>query len=373
MTTRASGIPPTVTVTWTRRSGALSRDDAQRIADALDAAPSDNTKRSYRGCLKRFAHWCARRGVIDLDLSEIPAAKADTIVAAWLTDLHDDGRAPGTISVHAAALGARSRVAGTRDPRGPLTSATLRGLRRLAAEEAASGTPRGRGQVAGVCWAQSDAAATLAAAAGTLAGLRDAALLRVGSDAMLRVSELAALRLEDITPQADGSGTLRLHRSKTDQEAEGATLYLGPPTMQAFDDWCEAAGITAGPLWLRVTRRGWRLHQPHYPNPLAHQSIRPHPRRSSSSRRRAGPCVGTLAARRLRAVARALRRRSARADAGRPLALGIHGRTLRLRRARRPWCRRASSLRGRLCIDRAARAPRRPALSRCGVCGQSCR
>ena len=274
MTTRASGIPPTVTVTWTRRSGALSRDDAQRIADALDAAPSDNTKRSYRGCLKRFAHWCARRGVIDLDLSEIPAAKADTIVAAWLTDLHDDGRAPGTVSVHAAALGAQSRVAGTRDPRGPLTSATLRGLRRLAAEEAASGTPRGRGQVAGVCWAQSDAAATLAAAAGTLAGLRDAALLRVGSDAMLRVSELAALCLEDITPQADGSGTLRLHRSKTDQEAEGATLYLGPPTMQAFDDWCAAAGITAGPLWLRVTRRGWRLHQPHYPNPLAHQSIR---------------------------------------------------------------------------------------------------
>ncbi len=167
-------------------------------------------------------------------------------------------RAPAPYTPLPSALG--PRVAGTRDPAGcdgwpP---------RKLRAAHLA------RGQVAGVCWAQSDAAATLAAAAGTLAGLRDAALLRVGSDAMLRVSELAALCLEDITPQADGSGTLRLHRSKTDQEAEGATLYLGPPTMQAFDDWCEAAGITAGPEtpepaahnWLWEKQRGGNLASP---------------------------------------------------------------------------------------------------------------
>ena len=50
---------------------------------------------------------------------------------------------------------------------------------------------RGRGQVDGLRREDAVAAARLAADEGSAHGLRDAALLRLGSDGLLRISELA--------------------------------------------------------------------------------------------------------------------------------------------------------------------------------------
>ena len=96
--------------------------------------------------------------------------------------------------------------------------------------------------------------AELAVEKGGLAGLRDAAILLTGADAMLRVGELAAVQVEDISYQDDGSGRLHLGHSKTDQYGNGAELYLGPATMKAIERWQDASGIEDGPLWRRVTR-----------------------------------------------------------------------------------------------------------------------
>ncbi len=98
-------------------------------------------------------------------------------------------------------------------------------------------------------------AAALAAAERLPAGLRDAAILRVMSDAFLRVSEAAALDWADVQQEADGSGRLTVRRSKTDQEAEGAVLFLGAPSMRAVRKWHDAAGVEAGPLFRRVWGR----------------------------------------------------------------------------------------------------------------------
>ena len=109
------------------------------------------------------------------------------------------------------------------------------------------------------------AAAAAAAAEGTTAGLRDAALLRVMSDALLRVSEVARVETGEIGRESDGSGRLALPRSKTDQEAEGAVAYLVPAT--ALDRWLRAAAAARtssgagergyeGAVWRRVTRSG---------------------------------------------------------------------------------------------------------------------
>ena len=49
----------------------------------------------------------------------------------------------------------------------------------------------------------------------------------VMSDAMLRVSELCALVVEDVTFEPDGSGRLIIGFSKSDQEGKGAVQYLG--------------------------------------------------------------------------------------------------------------------------------------------------
>ena len=142
----------------------------------------------------------------------------------------------------------RAKLQGLPSPTGAATDRVLAGFRR-------AGRGRGRGQVAGIAWAQVDAAATLAASdAGSLIGLRDAAILSVASDAMLRVSEVAALDVHDIEHASDGTGRLTIRVSKTDQEGTGVVAFLGTPTMRRVRAWVEAAELTQGPLFRRVRR-----------------------------------------------------------------------------------------------------------------------
>ena len=62
----------------------------------------------------------------------------------------------------------------------------------------------------------------------------DVALASVMRDGLLRVSEAAALRWGDVELAGDGSGRIRIPESKTDQEAEGVVLYLGPAAVLAL-------------------------------------------------------------------------------------------------------------------------------------------
>ena len=62
----------------------------------------------------------------------------------------------------------------------------------------------------------------------------DLALLEVMRDGLLRGSEAAALRWGDLEFHADGSGRLHVLRSKADQTAEGAVLYLGPAAVNSL-------------------------------------------------------------------------------------------------------------------------------------------
>ena len=106
-----------------------------------------------------------------------------------------------------------------------------------------------------------------------LRGLRDAALIGVGSDGLLRISEIAALQVEDVEQTEDGSGRLTVRSSKTDQEGAGEVLYLGESTVRRITAWADAAGITSGALFVRVRKNGLhrhetalhRLHSPDHP------------------------------------------------------------------------------------------------------------
>jgi integrase len=94
--------------------------------------------------------------------------------------------------------------------------------------------------------------AMLAACSTDVQGMRDAALLSVGYDAGLRVSELTAVAVQDLRPQPDGSGLLHLPRSKTDQEGLGAWAWLSADTMRRVAAWFAEADITEGVLFRRV-------------------------------------------------------------------------------------------------------------------------
>ena len=115
------------------------------------------------------------------------------------------------------------------------------------------------GQVAGIGWAHAKAAASLASNGGvSLQGLRDAAILRVMSDTLARISEVAALRCADVEADATGGGTVLIRASKSDQQDEGSTRYVGSATLAAVNRYLEATGHSAGPLFRQVRRGAQR-------------------------------------------------------------------------------------------------------------------
>ena len=99
------------------------------------------------------------------------------------------------------------------NPAGERTRQTLCGFRRAAAG-------RGAGQVDGTRWEEANRMAELAGSRGT-GDLRDALLLRIMSDCLLRGAEASALDVSDIR-FVDGWLHVEARRSKTDQEGRGS-------------------------------------------------------------------------------------------------------------------------------------------------------
>ncbi|MCY4365908.1 MAG: tyrosine-type recombinase/integrase [Chloroflexi bacterium] len=62
----------------------------------------------------------------------------------------------------------------------------------------------------------------------------DLALLSVLRDGLLRRSEAAALTWGDLELRDNGTALINIPRSKTDQEGEGVTLYIGPHAGEAL-------------------------------------------------------------------------------------------------------------------------------------------
>ena len=226
----------------------------ESVADLAAASLSKNTRRAYGGALQRLQAY----------LDKHDASLTDGWLAGYLVALFHRGHSPASASMVVSAVRFQARMTGSPSPVGPATDRVLAGFRR-------EGHHRGRGQVAGISWEMADTIAELIASAepGSLSALRDAALVSVMSDAMLRVSEVAALRCSDIQEDEDGAGLVSIRQSKTDQEGEGAVLFLGPGTMERIRTWKTAAGFNTGPLF-RPVRVGGAVRKA----PLSDRSVR---------------------------------------------------------------------------------------------------
>ena len=124
----------------------------------------------------------------------------------------------------------------------PVTQATLAGIRR-------AGKDRGRGQVDGLIWQDVERVCVYAETEGTLAGLRDAAMIRLMSDCLLRISEVVAVNIGDLKEK-----TLTIQSSKTDQESTGESLYVCDATRNVLNRYRERAGVTRGALFRHIRR-----------------------------------------------------------------------------------------------------------------------
>ena len=207
-------------------------------AAAAEHALSSETRRAYGRALRQVTEQLDGRPMDDHSLSTA------------LADLAADGAGRAKLSQVAAAVRFGARLAGRPDPVGPSCDLVLRAHRR---------TTQPARQAAAVDWEHADAAARQAAIGGDATGLRNAAIIAVMSDALLRVSEAASLQVGDVERRHDGAATLTVLRSKTDQNGDGACLYLGAPTIRRIDDWLQAAGaegadMASGPLFRRILR-----------------------------------------------------------------------------------------------------------------------
>ena len=240
-----------------RAKSQRARGKAHRRIETAFLALSDSTRKAYVGAWTAWQHWAAEHR-----RSPLPATADDDVV--YLLARHAGGAAPATIRVARAAIAKMHRVSGLTDPTADNLCRDV--LRRIGRE----GRNRGRGQVVGLGWAQAEAAAARAESGDTLQGLRDGAIIRLMSDTLARVSEVAGLQCIDVEPDlTTGGGTVHIRASKTDQHGDGFTRYIGPDTLAAVGRYLEASGHTTGPLFRRVLRGGHSSAAP-----LAADSIR---------------------------------------------------------------------------------------------------
>ena len=205
----------------------------QGVAEALESVLSDNTRRVYGAQWRIFTGWCDEVG-----LASLPAEPLT--VARYLTARAGSGVSIATLRLATSAISKAHEWAKLESPcRDSGVRASLKGWgRRLSRPQRQSGAltadvlavirltavqPRRRGR--GI--------ETLEQAAER--GKVDVALVAILSDAGLRRSEAAALTWGDVQRWDDGSGRITVVRSKTDAEAQGATVAITPAAMQSLD------------------------------------------------------------------------------------------------------------------------------------------
>jgi site-specific recombinase XerD len=213
---------------------------------------AEATERAYRADLEAIRDYLRRRGQSD----ELPIAP-ELISAFIVSEAQPDrglgrpARAISTIERRLAAISAAHRDAGLPDPCADrFVHQTLRGVRR---ERGVARIPKRNLQLEDLDHILRMIPRT------THAGRRDAALLLLGLAGTLRRSELVAIDVEHIRREAEGM-ILTIPHSKGDQFGAGeqVAIALGDRpdlcAVRAVEAWAAAAGISTGPLFVRVRK-----------------------------------------------------------------------------------------------------------------------
>lgn len=92
-----------------------------------------------------------------------------------------------------------------------------------------------------------------------LRGIRDRALLQVAYDTLCRRSELVELMAQDITNITSTSSqncclSIKLRKSKTDQNSQGKWLHLSEAASAALKEWLNISNIYSGPIFRGINK-----------------------------------------------------------------------------------------------------------------------
>jgi integrase len=239
----------------------LPSEDVHRTIAAFAGAASPNTLRALHSDLRHIDAFQLRRG-----RPALPLAPGDCFIL--VDERARAGSAKASIDRLVASAVRLHQLAGLPSPADDTVRWKLKEIRK--ADTRAVRQARGlriKGEVADVHADEPQPLSLLALLESIPAnarGLRDRALLSCAYDAGLRRSEVVRARVEDFEPLPNGEAALFLPRSKTDQEGEGARVWVSARTMHHVAVWQEAAELTAGyvfqSLSYRISPRG-HLHE----------------------------------------------------------------------------------------------------------------
>ena len=225
----------------------------EQHARAARGAFADNTLRALAADSRIFAAWCRGAG-----RAMLPATP-ETVTA--FIDAQAETKARATVERYRSSIAALHRAAGLHNPcADEIVRLAVKRMNRAKGRRQKQAEPLNRTSIARMLEVKTPGRlhrrVTEAKRETPLIALRNAALVAVAYDTLLRRSELVSLYIGDLHKTADGSGTVLVRRSKADQEGEGAIKYLAPDTVEHVDAWLSAAQLTSGPLFRPLTKGG---------------------------------------------------------------------------------------------------------------------
>ena len=193
---------------------------------------SPNTDRTYRSGWKNFQDWCGGRG-------SNPLPADPSTVENYLRDLVYSKRTPAksvsTARTYLAAIATIHRQAGYLDPTAdPKIKSALRKMGKKNDSQILGITDEILNPILTKLEAKIER--TSPGKPSRIKAQRDYALLLVMRNGMLRPSEAAELRWDDVTFLEDGSALLSLFNSKDELASQDARVPIGQSAAKAMDD-----------------------------------------------------------------------------------------------------------------------------------------
>lgn len=196
---------------------------ASDTGEEIRANVSDNTLKAYEHATRRLEDWLDGRTL------------NDAVLAEYIRFLHTGGKSTATINLLLSAVKWMAEYHGIEDVAGAITKQTWSDIR-------GTKKPQGRKQTDGLTWDEVERMCTVAESSETVAGLRDAAMISLMSDCLLRISETVAVDVGDI-----GEEGLQIDRAD-----RGDALYICEETRRLIIRYRRKAGIGSGALFRRI-------------------------------------------------------------------------------------------------------------------------
>jgi integrase len=230
----------------------VTLEDAEEVAELANEDRRPSTRRVYESKWRLFAAFCEER-----DAEPLPAAPE--VVGVYLKERAKEVSL-STIRQDVAAIRWMHERNGHEDPTDHSgVSRVLDGINQTKGttpeKKQAVLTKHVRAMVETLPLDESEDGAGPAAVARHLRALRDRAIILVGFAGAFRRSELATIKAEDVTLNADGMEVF-VPKTKTEPRTVGINFGRNPDfcPVRTLRAWMDAVGIEEGPIFRAVPR-----------------------------------------------------------------------------------------------------------------------